>query len=359
MTHKPLCKSLKACREAPILDEYLSSMRASPTQIGIATTQAHGTIAFVMERKEWYHVSENDREVILASSSDLSEHGLQVMICNSVLYPEYDNDLAGSRRPDAVCLHSKSFRNDPLARRLANLVTRLGIRVVDMGGEFENVWCKHWLCVQKGWLDELYDGRFLDAISVERRIPYEPNGQARRYAGFVSKKLPRLNPEDYPTSEQVMSLPFEEEKNSRGLWIACHAQRLFICYHGPDGFSLRYHIELALQTNRRPYPTDVMLCINHVIFHDIQKRPVGAWLGQPSICSHNDVEIYEAVLDGKIIEGNLTLGAMNSMETQLEGMMPRFHDAGLLDDGDKEEQPMPPDLSPMNENGGDQHLLLH
>ena len=83
------------------------------------------------------------------------------------------------------------------------------------------------------------------------------------------------------------------------------------------------------------------MCIQQVIVNDIKVRPVGAWLGQPSICSHNDVGIYEKALDGILIKNPLTLGAMNSMETRLEGMLPRFKDAGLLSDLDKIKEQMP------------------
>jgi hypothetical protein len=319
-----------------MIDSHLGSMRASPTQIGIAHTQLHGRIAFVMERKEWYHASEADREVLLASTTDLSETGILEMICNAILFPEYDNDLAGSRRPDDVCIHSRSFRNDTLVRKISSILTRLRIRIVDMGSDARNLWCLHWLCIQNQWLDELHDPDFLDAVEPSRRIPYAPNGQARKNANFVEKEIPRLDPTVYPTLEDAMALPFEKDKSTRGLWIACSEHRLFVCYHGSDGFSLRYCIQLAFQRNRRPYPDDVILCILHVIVNDIKVRPVGAWLGQPSICSHNDVEIYELALDGKLIEGSLTLGAMNSMETQLEGMLPRFKQAGLLHDTDNE-----------------------
>lgn len=319
-----------------MIDSYLGSMRASPTQIGIAHTQRHGRIAFVMERKEWYHATEADREVLLASTTDLSETGIFEMICNAILYPEYDNDLAGSRRPDEVCIHSRSFQNDTLVRKIASTLTRLQIRIVDMGNDARNLWCLHWLCIQNQWLDELHDQDFLESVEKIRRIPYPPNGQARKDANFVEKEIPRLDPMAYPTLEDAMALPFEKEKSTRGLWIACSEHRLFVCYHGPDGFSLRYCRQVAFQRNRRPYPDDVILCILHVIVNDIKVRPVGAWLGQPSICSHNDVEIYESALDGKLIEGSLTLGAMNSMETQLEGMLPRFKQAGLLHDADHE-----------------------
>jgi len=285
-----------------------------------------------MERKEWYHASEADREVILASTTDLTEKGIIEMICDSILFPEYDNDLAGSRRPDAVSIHTKSFMNDSLVRKIASIFTRLGIRVVDLSGEFQNVYCKHWLAVQLQWKDELYDEDFFKLVSRERHVPYEPNGQARKSADFEQKNIPRLDPRDYPTLEQAMELPFEQDQSTRGLWIAFTEQRLFICYHGTDGFSLKFHKQLAIQPNRRPYPEDVMLCIQHVMCLHVKVRPVGAWLGQPSICSHNDVETYESVLDEKLISGALTLGAMNSMESQLEGMLPRFYDAGLLDD---------------------------
>lgn len=53
--------------------------------------------------------------------------------------------------------------------------------------------------------------------------------------------------------------------------------------------------------------------------------------GQPSICSHNDVGLYEAVLDKKVIKGFLTLGAMNSMESQLKDILPK----NLLEDDDE------------------------
>ena len=305
-------------------------MRASPTQIGIAHTQNHGRIAFVMERKEWYHQSESDREVVLASTTDLSETGILEMICNSILFPEYDNDLAGARRPDAVCIHSKSFRNDIIVRKIASILTRLKVRVVDMGSDALNSWCLHWLCIQNKWLRELHDADFLEMVGPERRVPYPPNGQARKDATFVEKQIPRLDPKSFPTREEALALPFESDKSTRGLWIACHEHTLFVCYHGPEGFSLRHWVHLASQPNRRPYPDDVILCIQHVIVNDIKVRPVGAWLGQPSICSHNDVEIYESALDGMLIENPLILGAMNSMEAQLEGMLPRFKEAGLL-----------------------------
>jgi hypothetical protein len=347
-SHKPVCTQLEKARKTPMIDEYLSSMRASPTQVGIAHSQHHGKIAFVMERKEWYHASESDREVLLASTTELSEKSIFEMICDSILYPEYDNDLAGSRRPDTVCIHSKSFMNDMLVRKIASIFTRLGIRVVDLSGEVQNVYCKHWLCVQLQWIDELYDEDFLKMVSLERHVPYEPNGQARKSIDFVQKRVPRLKPRDYPSMEQAMSLPFEQDQNTRGLWIAFTEHRLFICYHGKDGFSLKFHKELALQPNRRPYHEDVMLCIQHVLCYDVKVRPVGAWLGQPSICSHNDVEDYETALDGQLISGALTLGAMNSMESQLEAMLPRFYDAGLLeddqsvvDDGTHYEEPEP------------------
>lgn len=332
LSHKPICTQLAECAETPMIDEYLSSMRASPTQIGIAHTQNHGKIAFVMERKEWYHASEADREVILASTTHISEQGIIEMITDSILFPEYDNDLAGARRPDAVCIHSKSFMNDTVVRKIASIFTRLNIRVVDLGGEFQNVYCKHWLCIQLQWMDELYDEDFFKMVSRERHHPYEPNGQARKNSDFVQKNFPRLDPRDYPTMEQAMELPFELDQNTRGLWIAFTEQRLFICYHGTDGFSLKFHKQLAVQPNRRPYPQDVLLCIQHVLCYDIKLRPVGAWLGQPSICSHNDVEVYETALDERLISSALTLGAMNSMESQLETMLPRFYEAGLLDD---------------------------
>lgn len=315
-----------------MIDAFLGSMRASPTQIGIAHTQNHGRIAFVMERKEWYHASEADREVILASTEDLSETGILEMICNSIIYPEYDNDVAGSRRPHAVCLHSKSFQNDTIVWKIASMLTRLRVRIVDMGNESQNSWCTHWFCIQNQWMEELHDDDFLDSVEPGRRIPCKPNGQARKNVDFVEQQIPRLDPKNYPTLKDVTALPFEQEKNARGLWIACVQHMLFICYHGPDGFSLRYYIKLALQPNRRPYPKDVILCVQHVIVHDIKVRPAGAWLGQPSICSHNDVEIYESALNGKIVEGASTLGAMNSMEAQLEDMLPRFKQAGLLRD---------------------------
>jgi MYND finger len=339
VAHRPVCKLLKECSQVPIIDQYLGSMRASPTQIGIARTRCHGRLAFVMERKEWYHASEADREVVLASTTDLTEPGIIEMICNSILYPEYDNDLAGSRRPDAVCIHAKSFQNDIIVRTIASFLTRLHVRVVDLGNDAQNSWCLHWLCIQNQWLDELIDADFLHLIGPERRVPYSPNGQARKNASFIPKQYPRLDPTAYPSLESALDLPFEENKSTRGLWIACSEHQLFVCYHGPDGFSLRYYTHLALQPNRRPYPEDVILCILHVIVNSLQVRPVGAWLGQPSICSHNDVEIYEKALDGKLIEGSLTLGAMNSMEMQLEGMLPRFEQAGLLESENAEEVP--------------------
>jgi hypothetical protein len=333
---------LKQCSDSPVVDEYLGSMRATPTQIGIAHTQEHGRIAFVMERKEWYNVSEADREVVLASTTDLSETGILEMICNSMLFPEYDNDLAGARRPDAVCIHSHSFRNDIIVRKIASTLSRLKVRVVDMGNDAQNLWCLHWLCIQNQWLRELHDQDFLDMVEPARRIPHPPNGQARKDASFVLvKPIPRLDPKAFPSLEDAMALPFERDKNTRGLWIACHDHKLFVCYHGQQGFSLRYWTHVASQPNRRPYPEDVILCILQVIVNDIKVRPVGAWLGQPSICSHNDVGIYEKALDGKLIENPLTLGAMNSMETQIEGMLPRFKEARLLSDLDAIEEQMP------------------
>ena len=346
-THRVLCKLLKLCSESPVIDEHLGSMRASPTQIGIAHTQKHGRIAFVMERKEWYHASEADREVVLASTTNLSETGILEMICNAILFPEYDNDLAGARRPDAVCIQSKSFNNDIIVGKIASMLTRLKIRIVDMGNDTQNTWSLHWLCIQNQWLDELYDADFLDFVEPDRRIPYPPNGQARKNAFTFYRTVPRLDPNSFPTLEEAMAFPFETNKATRGLWIACHENRLYVCYQGPDGFSLRYSTQIAFQPNRRPYPEDVVLCIQHVIVNDIKVRPVGAWLGQPSICSHNDVEIYESMLDGMLIENPLTLGAMYSMEAQLEGMLPRFRKAGLLHDMDQ----IPEDMSESEESG--------
>jgi hypothetical protein len=261
-----------------MIDEYLSLMRESPTQIGIAHTENHGRIAFVMERKEWYHPTEADREMVLASTYNLSERGIVEMICNAILRPDFDNDLAGSRRPDSVCIHSKSFQNDQLVLKIAGILTRLRIAVVDLDGERQNVWSTHWLCVQKGWLDELHDDVFLANVPPERLFHHEPNGQARKDVDFVVKEIPRLDPNDFPTLEQVMTLPFEDDESTRGLWIACSGHRLFICYHGPDGFTLRFHQQLALQSNRRPYPKDVILCIFHVIYNDIGVRPTGCWV---------------------------------------------------------------------------------
>mmetsp|Transcript_21016 Transcript_21016/g.35848 ORF Transcript_21016/g.35848 Transcript_21016/m.35848 type:complete len:91 (-) Transcript_21016:154-426(-) len=82
-----------------------------------------------MERKEWYHSFESDREVILASTKDLSFLGLITCLAESILHPAYDNDLAGPRRPDSVCLHSASFGDDRLVTRLASVIHRLSIRI--------------------------------------------------------------------------------------------------------------------------------------------------------------------------------------------------------------------------------------
>ena len=340
--HKPECKLLRLCRETPQV--HLRHSTIPPTQIGVCHTNQHGHYFFVMERKEWYHTSEPDRDVVLAQTKDLSFLGLIQCLADSILHPQYDNDLAGPRRPSSVCLHTASLGDASLTARLASIIHRLGIRIVDIDGTKENVWCSHWFCVQQGWRGELLDAHFLSSIPPRRRVPLEPNGQARKNQAPIAQDdgvdapndhtvLTNLNPADFPTRDEALSLPPDTSRNTRGLWIVAKDVHLFICYHGPDGFSLRLHQTVPLQhANRRPFPQDVLLCIYQVLVDDLGVRPVGAWLGQPSICSHNDVEVYEQELDGTILQGNLTLGAMNSMEGQLEGMLPHFREAGIFDE---------------------------
>eukprot|EP00541_Cyclophora_tenuis_P009402 CAMPEP_0116576982 /NCGR_PEP_ID=MMETSP0397-20121206/20862_1 /TAXON_ID=216820 /ORGANISM="Cyclophora tenuis, Strain ECT3854" /LENGTH=213 /DNA_ID=CAMNT_0004106139 /DNA_START=181 /DNA_END=819 /DNA_ORIENTATION=- len=210
-----------------------------------------------MERKEWYHSFESDREVILASTKDLSFLGLITCLAESILHPAYDNDLAGPRRPDSVCLHSASFGDD-------RLVTRQPPSFIDSVSALEDhpqpnhdpttnnnntpttpatisetmTWCSHWFCVQQGWLGELSDARFLDSVPPRRRIPQPPNGQARRnQPPRLTQNHPRLHPNDFPARAQVLQLPYEtttiipknnnntatntNTTSTRGLWIVC------------------------------------------------------------------------------------------------------------------------------------------
>lgn len=52
-------------------------------------------------------------------------------------------------------------------------------------------------------------------------------------------------------------------------------------------------------------------------------------LGQPSVCSHQDVEVYENALDESIIRGNCTMAALGILEESVQKLLPAWRSMGI------------------------------
>lgn len=292
--------------------------------MGVIATKEHGTHFYVMEKYQVYG-SESNRAVVLASTQDLSIKGITSCIMDSILFPEFDTDMAGRRRPYYVEIFKHTFPDEGVVDSVCVLLVRLGITIKALEDFHEgHKWNSSWFFVQNGWNEEITDELFLAMIEEDRRRPLEPNGMARKsVAASVpdQKTIPRLKPNDFPTRKKALKFPYSKNE-SQQFWVLCKDGILRILLwdaarHGASVL-LRQQVQLQQRTGR-PYHDDVMLLIYKAItLH--KERPTQILLGQPSVCVLADVRKYEKSLDYAICKEQMRLAKKDSLERNWEGM---------------------------------------
>lgn len=341
--HKQDCKLLTKCREIGAMPRSVAMQDCAT--FGVVRTKNHGNHVVCMEK---YKVvgDESDRLVPLASVAFDGESPTyaQVTLClvNAILHPDFDTKCAGARRPCNVKIQSESFGDVRVAEHLAAVCHRLDIFVTDMVDNSTNdddEWESSWFCVQQGWNDEIESDSFLKAISVSRRHPVPLDGSVRKDQLQMAEEYNKLAlgvastpPNLDALRKKVMRLPYEQEQRTssfqrRTTGIAVVKGVLHVLTIPDQEFLHQQRVVLDTTTNR-PSPNDVLSAIYNVLIRR-KYRPSILHLGQPSICSHQDVETYEEALDESIVRGNCSLAFLGSIEDFVERALPRWRRMGI------------------------------
>lgn len=353
--HKQECKLLKKCSELGSMPQIVAM--GDSVKLGIVRTKNHGNFCYAMERYQHYTGDEQDRLVPLANVAFEGDTPTfaQVTTCltNAILHPEFDTMGAGARRPCNVVIQSKTFGNEHVAEHVAAICHRLGILVTSMGnddddenGEDDNKSeeAPHkmnlescWLCVQKGWSDEIpSDSSFLERVNAFRRHPVPVNGSVRKELLPKIEALNKIAEESASTPpnlaklrKQVMRLPYEQDQPGvrATTAVAVHEGVLFVVKL--PSMVLLHHERVVLDTTTFRPSFEVALGALYRGILQQKCRPSMIHLGQPSICSHQDVELFENALDGSVLQGQCTLGSHSNIEAAVESAIPRWRLAGV------------------------------
>ena len=316
-SHKEECKMFKRCVQTSQINASMADTRGDKVMMGTCTTKNHGRHFYAMEQFAFMGDG-SKRKVPIASTSNVSLEGITSCIFDAILFPEFDTDCQGRRRPYYVEIFSDTFEDKALVTAIATLCVRLEIHIKSWNEPASAAFCSHWFFVQKGYLEDLSDKLFLSLYGAERLHPLPPNGMARKEVGSVAKEskkmAPRLDPKEYPKLKKVKKLPFSETE----LCVVCREAILYILITGPGGAGgyrllLSQPVQLQKRTGR-PYPEDVFLCIYQVLVEDTKTRPIMIVVGQPSVCALADVGIYEKTLDYVACKDGMALAAKDTLE---------------------------------------------
>ena len=201
-------------------------------------------------------------------------------------------------------------------------------------------WESSWFSVQNSWNDELQqDDCFLKLVDSCRRHSMPPNGSVRKEVlpllqTYNSKAMSVAQRPSPPTDDldalrkQVLRLPFENDTANAGMHTGIAVYQGILYIFGPRGALLRQQRVLLDLTSGRPDPLVVLSALYQTLCQQ-KCRPPMIHLGQPSICSHQDVEVYEHALDESILCGNCTLGLLGSVEDAVKRLLPAWRSMGI------------------------------
>eukprot|EP00978_Attheya_sp_CCMP212_P020219 scaffold57597_cov55-Attheya_sp.AAC.1 len=338
--HKKECKQLKACAAASDLALNTPVPDELQTKIGLARTKHHGTYAFCMESYQ-YSGHESNRLVPISSIKihDQSSNGIptnqELVKCliNAILHPDFDTVCAGMRRPHKLCILSSTIANQDTAERVAAVATRLGckVQIPDENDTLEDgSWEFSWFCVQMGWNDEVSDSLFLQMVERNRFHPMKLNGLTRkvmtRKVDEWNERAAKVPAESFPTLQDIVKLPFSKDFDNV-MHFAIYEGILYVWTK-----QLLYHRPIMLHgVNGRPQIEDVLGPLYKACIKE-GKRPCRIIIGQPSICSLEDVTPYELALDDTVCSGMAIMAQSHNLEGVLEDFIPYWRRSGDLND---------------------------
>jgi uncharacterized protein YdaU (DUF1376 family) len=329
--HKQECKVLDELRTVPQIPQG-NARDFEDTAMGLVSTKEHGHYFVVLDQ---YRIGEA-RWVPLASRKLMSEEPSrsEILKClkESMLHPRFDTHTGGCRRPYSVTI----LAGTPQAERLAALCFRLQMVVKTTKDPLSDSKAA-WFYAQMGWNEDIErDPRLTNAVSVNERVPIPPDGLCRlelaeRFQAWNQEAVKEA-PRDFPSLGQVLPLSTESfsevpTHSLESAWlVGVHEGVLYIF---TQRLELLYCARVPLDpTTRRPSMTSVLGSIYTAIVGE-GMRPAATYLGQPSICSCNDVASYEAALNGTVVRDNCCMSSMNVLELQLkEQFVPHWQGRG-------------------------------
>jgi hypothetical protein len=313
-SHKRECKYLRTLRDVPQIPREYSQQFEWHWVVGTIRTQHHGNFFVVMDQAE----ARTEQHVPLAyvklddeQQGHPTPRNVAECLYNAMWFPEFDTTVGGWRRPYYVRIIEGS--NDD---GLCMLLTRVQMVIQSRAVQHDSM--KQWFCLQMGWTDEVGD----NAPSVSR---LERNGMARKDLKdqlniwnelAVKEQKPR---HEFPTREEILKLPVESDETPRlsldnSISVAMHEGFLYIFRR--DDILCRERLVVDAKSSCRPDVDDVVARLCAVI-KKLGERPAAISLGNPSVCSHTDVHLYEQALDESIVRDHCSLSLFGNIESNL------------------------------------------
>uniref|UniRef100_A0A7S2PP26 MYND-type domain-containing protein n=1 Tax=Leptocylindrus danicus TaxID=163516 RepID=A0A7S2PP26_9STRA len=307
---------------------------------------------WVMERFE-AHGNESNRWVPLAyhflTSEKPSRQEIALVISSSMIRPAYDTMVGGPRRPALARVDYETVSDKKMAADVATVLKRLGSRVRKLEAvstpapNIRNTWNDMWFRVQFNLSMEGIDDFDLSLIKHEKQRlkPILPNGMAF-FASLASAAVTAEEP-DYDTSTEklvsnrlektVLRKPFMEKSDGerKTTWIVGCKDSVIYVYN--DNKELIHHAKVKLQKYRLTPRPEVVRKVLYDAVMKVGSRPISLMVGQPSICSHQDVRLYEKALNHKCAKERFIMTINRNLEVEFfPRLIPLWRQTGEINE---------------------------